>query len=78
VNRNRHKTAQDEAKVMFQRVVTGWAMDALSLRRRGLDRPSVREGTGLWVTPGRLRMVCDQPAKPGPMIRWRPRPDIAA
>ncbi len=28
---------------MFRRVLACWAMDALTLRRTGLDRPSVRE-----------------------------------
>ena len=37
---------------MFQRVITGWAMDALALRRRGLDRPTARDGAVL-ALPGR-------------------------
>lgn len=31
-----------EARAMFQRVLTGWAMDVLALRREGLDTPTVR------------------------------------
>lgn len=30
------------AKAMFQRVLTGWATDVLSLRKRGWDRPCLR------------------------------------
>ncbi len=30
------------AKAMFQRVLSGWATDVLSLRRRGWDRPCLR------------------------------------
>jgi hypothetical protein len=29
-------------RAMFQRVLAAWAVDALSLRRRGLDRPGSR------------------------------------
>jgi hypothetical protein len=32
-----------EARDMFQRYLTGWAMDALSLRKQGLDTPCWRE-----------------------------------
>lgn len=35
------------ARRMFERVLTGWAMDVLSLRRRGLDRPGYRLGCGM-------------------------------
>lgn len=31
-------------RAMFERVLAAWAMDVLSLRRRGLDRPTVRKG----------------------------------
>ena len=31
---------------MFQRVLQAWAVDALALRRRGLDRPCSRDGAG--------------------------------
>lgn len=34
--------ARQEACRMFRKVLQEWAMDALSLRRAGLDRPSVR------------------------------------
>lgn len=78
-------TPEARAQAMFQRVITHWAMDALSLRRRGLDRPSVRDGTGLWVSPPAppraLRLASDHEPGPAPAIRWRPpprRPDIAA
>jgi hypothetical protein len=72
--------AHIEAQFMFQRVVTGWAMDALALRRAGLDRPSVRRGRSLGLIPGRT----DAPRGLGtgvgttPAIRWRPPSDLAA
>ena len=31
-----------DAKRMFQRVLSAWAMDVLALKRRGWDRPCVR------------------------------------
>lgn len=40
------------AKEMFARVLRSWAMDALSLRRRGLDRPSFRRGA--WGCAGTI------------------------
>lgn len=41
------------ARLMFERVLTRWAMDVLSLRRHGLDRPGHREiGPGLVAAPG--------------------------
>lgn len=43
-----------EARAIYQRVLAGWAMDALELRRGGLDRPSIRcTGETLTVTPQR-------------------------
>lgn len=36
-----------EARVMFERVLAAWAMDVLSLRRRGLDRPGHRPAASL-------------------------------
>ena len=36
--------ARSEVRAMFQRVLAAWAVDALSLRRRGLDRPCSRDG----------------------------------
>lgn len=33
-----------DAKRMFQRMLSGWAMDVLELRRTGMDRPSFRGG----------------------------------
>ncbi len=29
-----------DARLMFQRMLAGWAQDVLELRRRGLDRPA--------------------------------------
>ncbi len=64
--------ASERVQEMFQRVLTSWAMDALSLRRRGLDRPSSRECAGLALSrPERdddSRMIYD-PAQPA--ITWR-------
>ncbi|HVU62546.1 MAG TPA: hypothetical protein VHC70_01120 [Phycisphaerales bacterium] len=34
--------AHMNARAMFQRVLSGWAMDVLALRRRGWDRPCMR------------------------------------
>ena len=66
------REATDAVHEMFQKVLTGWAMDALALRRRGLDRPSSREGAGLALTrPERAedsRMIY-APAEPA--ITWR-------
>jgi hypothetical protein len=36
--------ARMNARAMFQRVLSGWAVDVLSLRRRGWDRPCMRLG----------------------------------
>lgn len=43
--------AEQLARVMFERVLAGWAMDVLALRRRGLDSPSSRTGSGRPVAP---------------------------
>lgn len=43
-----------EARAIYQRVLAGWAMDVLELRRGGLDRPSLRNsGETLPMTPQR-------------------------
>jgi|GEM_PF-6414605 len=43
-----------EARAIYQRVLAGWAMDVLELRREGLDRPSMRcTGETLPMTPRR-------------------------
>lgn len=31
-----------EARAIYQRVLSGWAMDVLTLRREGLDKPTFR------------------------------------
>lgn len=31
-----------DARRMYQRMLSAWAMDLMSLRQRGLDRPGVR------------------------------------
>lgn len=46
------KDPRMDAKRMFQRVLSAWAVDVLALRRRGWDRPCVRNlDAGLAVTP---------------------------
>jgi hypothetical protein len=46
--------AVQEARAIYQRVLAGWAMDALELRRGGLDKPSFRSaGESLPVVPQR-------------------------
>lgn len=43
-----------EARAIYLRVLAGWAMDVLELRREGLDRPSLRcTGETLPMTPRR-------------------------
>jgi len=43
-----------EARAIYQRVLAGWAMDVLELRRGGLDRPSLRcTGETMPMTPCR-------------------------
>ena len=43
-----------EARAIYQRVLAGWAMDVLELRRGGLDRPSLRcAGETMPMTPHR-------------------------
>lgn len=39
--------AEALAQAMFRRVLTGWAMDLLALRRSGLDRPGPRSGSAM-------------------------------
>ena len=43
-----------EARAIYHRVLTGWAHDVLTLRREGLDKPSLRGmDATLPVTPRR-------------------------
>lgn len=44
--------ARADAQTMFHRYLTGWAMDALHLRKLGLDAPCWRERTDVDETPG--------------------------
>jgi hypothetical protein len=50
-----------QVRRMYQRVLSGWARDALSLRRAGLDRPCPRPGP-----PGmsRAEPLWDRTVKP--------------
>lgn len=50
--RRREDPAVAAARAKFQRVLSIWAQDLLSLRRRGLDRPSFRRGA--WYPAGRI------------------------
>ncbi|MBK7404713.1 MAG: hypothetical protein IPJ41_08775 [Phycisphaerales bacterium] len=40
-----------QAERMYRAVLAPWAMDLLSLRHRGLDRPSRRYANGLVLRP---------------------------
>jgi len=51
-------TPADAAR-MYGRVVASWAMDALVLRRAGLDTPSWR--VGLAAAPGRAARIAPSP-----------------
>jgi hypothetical protein len=42
----------DRTREMFRRYLSGWAMDLMDLRRRGLDRPCRRPGSDSAVCPG--------------------------
>lgn len=43
-----------EARAIYQRVLAGWAMDVMELRRGGLDKPSLRDqGRTLPMTPSK-------------------------
>jgi hypothetical protein len=71
---NQDRSLEHQVRVMFHRVVASWASDALSLRRRGLDRPSARERGEGPVAPAAIlstgwseRRYCEAPA-----IRWIP------
>lgn len=46
--------ALQDARAMFQRYLTGWAMDALHLRKLGLDTPCWREAVDEDDTPESL------------------------
>lgn len=43
--------AEHLARMMFERILTGWAMDVLSLQRRGLDVPGARAASGRPAAP---------------------------
>jgi hypothetical protein len=43
----------DRTRALYRRYLSAWAMDLLELRRRGLDRPCMRDGAGAGpVSPG--------------------------
>jgi hypothetical protein len=71
-NQPHRREASQAVQEMFQRVLTGWAMDALSLRRRGLDRPTSRECAGLALArPGPADDSRRVYAPVDPAITWR-------
>lgn len=43
--------AVEQAQLMYRAVLAPWAMDLMSLRRRGLDRPGRRYAHGLVLRP---------------------------
>lgn len=49
------------ARAMFGRVLSAWAGDLLSLRLRGLDRPTYRRGA--WSTAGLVGPSAKTPAE---------------
>ena len=52
-----------DAKRMFQRVLSAWAMDVLALKRRGWDRPCVRSVDGvIGYAPARPRHAASSAA----------------
>ncbi|HYE62244.1 MAG TPA: hypothetical protein VD997_09625 [Phycisphaerales bacterium] len=64
-----------QARVMFTRVLAGWASDLLRLRREGLDLPGHRGGKREVVTPA-FGMKTGEPrwieSDMAPALRWRP------
>jgi hypothetical protein len=46
------RQSDDRTGAMFRRYLSGWTMDLLELRRRGLDQPSLRGGSNKPATPG--------------------------
>lgn len=66
---------------MFHGVLSGWAMDALRLRRRGLDLPSARGSTRSFAAPGGDRTPGVQHWRVDDALRhpaWREARDQAA
>ncbi len=70
---------EDQTRAMFTRVLSGWAMDLLELRRTGLIVPGARDGSGEAVMPawpgdqsGPLTMDRCWPADARSALRWRP------
>jgi hypothetical protein len=45
------RQSDDRTRAMFRRYLSGWTMDLLELRRRGLDRPCQRQGSGEPAAP---------------------------
>ena len=63
---------QAQTRAMFTRVVSGWAMDLLELRRTGLIVPSAREGVADPVMPSA------EDHGPLTLDRFWPTRDVAA
>jgi hypothetical protein len=70
----RSQRIEDLTRAMFTRVLSGWAMDLLELRRTGLIVPCARDGGSEPVMPSWSE------ARTGPLTldrRW-PASDVAA
>lgn len=70
----------EDARSMYRRVLSGWAIDAARLRRRGLDQPSRRSGNGLGLP--RSGGSARRPERPWPIgdslevLKWTRRPGV--
>lgn len=66
------QAAPSEVRRMYHRVLAGWARDALSLRRRGLDRPTARGALGVFpIGPGRAEPAEHTPIADADPVRSR-------
>lgn len=66
---------------MFHGVLSGWAMDALRLRKRGLDVPSARGPSRTFASPSGERTPGDESWRVDDALRhpaWREARDRAA
>ena len=70
------------ARRMYARVLSGWAIDLLALRRTGQITPSAREGLGTPVQPGPDALALRAQSRwaigiASSDIRWRPQKKAA-
>jgi hypothetical protein len=70
---------EDQTRAMFTRVLSGWAMDLMELRRTGLIVPSARDGAPDPVMPsssGEAGSLALDRCWPSPgvaaSLRWQP------